>query len=158
MTSSSEPLELFVDKTVFGGDGLAHYQGKVYFIEGALTGETVLARVVAEKKNFSRAEIIRILEPSKHRINPPCRYVAHCGGCQYQHVEYSQELRMKEAQLLEILKTVPGLDVEKISPIAFSEKEYGYRNSVTLHPIYSKKKKSALLGFIGKDNVTMIPI
>jgi len=151
-------VELFIVKSVFGGDGFALHEGKVYFVEGALPGERVLASVTEEKKNFSRARIAKILQSSPHRVEPPCRYASHCGGCQYQHADYREELRLKEAQLAEILKTVPEITPDKIGPIVASPADYGYRNSVTLHPILSKKSKTAKLGFIAKDNVSKIAV
>ena len=151
-------LELVILKTVFGGDGFARDGGKVYFIEGALPSEKVLARVIEEKKSFSRAKIVRVLEPSPHRVDPPCRYASHCGGCQYQHVDYSEELRLKQAQVFEILAPVPGFDQTKLSPMIPSKLDYGYRNGVTLRAIHSKKKSKTSLGFISKDNVSKIPV
>ena len=162
---AGEKLELVIAKSAFGGDGIAFSQGKVCFVEGALPGERVVARVFEEKKNFSRASIVEILEPSAYRGTAPCRYLPHCGGCQYQHVEYKEELRMKEAQLADILKPLLESGFLKIKPIVASDREYGYRNGVTLHPIFSKKNRPsggrqapALLGFIGKDNISKIPV
>jgi len=158
-----ETVELFIQKTVFGGDGLAVHEGKTCFVEGALPGERVLAEIFQTKSNFSRARLVRVLAASQHRIESLCRYASHCGGCQYQHVEYAEELRLKEGQLAEILKIVPGLALEKISPIVPSPSAYGYRNGVTLHAVPSPakgkgRKPSARLGFIGKDNVSKIPV
>ncbi len=148
--------ELVIEKTVFGGDGLSFFNGKACFVEGALPGEKVLVQITDEKKSFFRARILQVLEPSKHRIEPLCPYTAHCGGCQYQHADYEDELRLKSAQLAEILKNIsPGL---KISPMVSAGKPHGYRNSVTLHPIFSKKSKGAVMGYIGKDNVSKIAV
>ena len=162
---TGEKYELLIVKSAFGGDGIAFSQGKVCFVEGALPGERVLAQIFEEKKNFSRASILKILEPSIHRLAAPCRYLPHCGGCQYQHVDYQEELRMKEAQLADIFKPLEALESLKIKPIVASNREYGYRNGVTLHPIFSKKNRvsigrqvTASLGFVGKDNVSKIPI
>ncbi len=155
---SGVEVELLIEKVVFGGEGLARRQGQVYLVEGALSGEKVLARITEEKKNFSRASILKILQTSPHRRDPLCRYAVNCGGCQYQHVTYSEELRLKALQLEEILQ---GLSLEKpfkISPVTPSPDEWSYRNSVTLHPIFLKKKKGAKLGYIGKDNTSKIPI
>ena len=139
-------LELIIGKCAFGGDGIALHEGKVYFVEGALPGERILAGVTEEKKNFSRAVILKILEPSSHRVDPPCPYVEHCGGCQYQHVDYREELRLKETQLAEIFRNMPGVSPEKIMPIAASDSDYGYRHSVTLHPVFSSPKGGSASG------------
>lgn len=158
MSKPPAPTFVFrVDKTAFGGEGLAVREGKVYFVEGALPGEEVEAAVLEEKKNFGRARVRKVLKASPHRIEPPCRYASHCGGCQYQHVDYEGELALKEAQFEEILRPLPGA-ATATRPIVRSPKEYGYRNALTLHPVFSKKSKTAALGFVAKDNVSRVAV
>lgn len=157
MSSKAARLSLRVDKTAYGGEGLALHEGKVYFVEGALPGEEVEAAVVEEKKNFGRARAVRVLRASPHRVEPACRYAARCGGCQYQHVDYPGELALKEAQLEEIFRPLPGA-ASAIRPIVPSPSPTGYRNSLTLHPIPQKGSKTAVLGFVAKDNVSKVAV
>ena len=146
-------VELTVEKTAFGGEGIAHLPGgKTCFVEGALPGETVSAEILFDKKNFVKARVKQVLQTSSDRVTPPCPYYDHCGGCQYQHASYAAELKFKEEQIRELLSRQAGLDPKLIAPIRFSPKEYGYRNSVTLHPM------KEVLGFIGKDNRSVIPV
>lgn len=151
-------IELTIDKVAFGGDGIAIHDGKVVFVEDVLPGERVRVRITQDKKNFSRAQVVEIIEPSTHRQMPECVYIKHCGGCQYQHMDYTTELGLKQAQLREIFSAVPGLDISRIRPIVASNKVYGYRNGFTLHTINLKKKKIKILGFVGRDNTSIIPI
>lgn len=164
-------VELTVEKTAFGGEGIAHLPGgKTCFVEGALPGETVSAEILSEKKNFVKARIKRVLQASSHRVTPPCPYYDHCGGCQYQHVSYPIELKFKEDQVRELLSHQAGIDPSLISPIRFTDRDYGYRNSVTLHAQYPSNKgralpvlqagakKNALTGFIAKDNCSLVPV
>ncbi len=151
-------IELVIDKTVFGGDGLGISDGKACFVEGALPGEKIIADILQDKKNFIKAKAARILQSSPHRIEPPCPYVNHCGGCQYQHVAYAEELRLKEAQIKEIFERslkIPSLHIE---PIADLPQDYGYRNSVTLHRTMDEAKEPQRLGFIGRDNRSKVVI
>ena len=146
-------VTLKVEKTAFGGEGLAHLpDGKACFIEGALPGETVSAEILSEKKNFVKARLKQILQASPDRVTPPCPYYNHCGGCQYQHVSYPTELKFKEDQVRELLSRQAGLDPKLVAPIRFSHKDYAYRNSVTLHA------QKTMFGFIGKDNRSIIPV
>ncbi|MFM9121550.1 MAG: TRAM domain-containing protein, partial [Actinomycetota bacterium] len=71
-----------VERMVAGGDGMARLaDGRVVFIDGAITGERVSIEITANKKDFARARIVEILEASAHRVAPPCRFVeAGCGG------------------------------------------------------------------------------
>ena len=143
-------LELKVVKTAFGGDGIASVSGKTCFVEGALPGETVLAEVFQEKKNYLKARTVQVLVASPERREPPCRYYASCGGCQYQHFSYEEELRQKENQVIEALG--------KVSPMVRSPKDYGYRNSVTLHPSLQDEKNPQRLAFVGRDNVSKVVV
>lgn len=145
-------IELSIQKIVFGGDGMGLVNGKVFFVEGALPGEKVTAKIVSEKKNFGRARLLEILEPSPARIKPPCPYVRECGGCQYQHLAYEEELRWKMLQIREAFERPLGLAPGLIEPIRSGSKDYGYRNSVTLHKTPGAFEIPRRLGFVGRDN------
>ncbi len=146
---------LIIEKVVFGGEGLGFIAGKACFVPDVLPGEKVEVEVGQDKKNFLRARLVRILEPSPHRVKPACFYTAHCGGCQYQHVSYKEELRIKENQVREALIKELELSDGSIGSIVPSDNQIRYRSSLTLH-IPSSKKGGA--GFIGKDNKSIIPV
>ena len=151
-------VELKIEKLVFGGDGLGFVGGKACFVEGALPEEKVLARILSEKPNFTKAKLVRILEPSPHRIYPPCPYIERCGGCQYQHLSYPEELKWKENQVRESFGQVFKSEEVPILPIRHGGKEYGYRASITLHRTTEKNNKPQRLGFIGRDNYSRVLI
>lgn len=65
-----------IEKTVFGGDGLARCNGEVVFLPRTLPGERLIGRVTAVKKNFSRAEVVRFGQKNPRRIEPGCSYSA----------------------------------------------------------------------------------
>jgi 23S rRNA (uracil1939-C5)-methyltransferase len=150
-------IEIRIEKAAFGGDGIATVDGKICFVEGVLPGETVIARVVQNKKNFCRAKLVKILEPSPFRVPAPCPYIDACGGCQYQHVSYPEELRIKEDQVREIITRISG-DGNVVKSIVPSSADYGARNSVTLHRTQKESAKPQRLGFVGRDNKTVLPI
>ena len=146
-------VTLKVEKTAFGGEGLAHLpDGKTCFIEGALPGETVSTWIISDKKNFVKARLKQVIEASPDRVTAPCPYYDHCGGCQYQHAAYSAELKFKEEQVRELLSRQASIDPGLVAPIRFAQRDYGYRNSVTLHA------QKTTFGFIGKDNRSVIPV
>ncbi|OQA57535.1 MAG: 23S rRNA (uracil-C(5))-methyltransferase RlmCD [Candidatus Omnitrophica bacterium ADurb.Bin277] len=149
-------IELNIEKLVFGGDGLGFIDGKAYFVEGALPGERVLARITNDKKNYGKARLIRVFEPSPERVTPPCPYIQACGGCQYQHLHYENELRWKEAQVRESFLKGFGDSVPPIRPIRRSPKELGYRQSITLHRTVKTNQKPHRLAFIGRDNYSFV--
>ncbi len=150
-------VSLKVIRSAFGGEGIAFHEGKTFFVQGALEGEVVEVEIIQDKKNFSRAKTLRVIEPSSHRVKPPCPHYSYCGGCQYQHVSYQEERRLKELQMSEILQRLAGVNV-RVQPMLYSEKEYGYRNSVTFHVIRTPKSKRPILNFIASDNVSTVAI
>ena len=151
-------IELKIEKLVFGGDGLGFVEGKACFVERALPGEKVLARILSDKPNFMKASLVRVLEPSPHRIHPPCPYIERCGGCQYQHLPYAQELQWKEHQVRESFSQAFKAEEISILPIQCGAKEYGYRKSITIHRTTEKNHKPQRLGFIGHDNHSKVMI
>jgi 23S rRNA (uracil1939-C5)-methyltransferase/tRNA (uracil-5-)-methyltransferase len=64
----------------------------------------VLARVYKNHKNFSQADLVRVLEPSPDRIAPRCPLFGECGGCQYQNMEYARQLEWKRLQISELME------------------------------------------------------
>lgn len=86
-----------VEKMAAGGDGIARLaDGRVAFVEGGLTGESVQVTVHTSKKDFARAVVTEVLEPSVHRVAPPCPELARgCGGCGWQHSTAEGQLAWK---------------------------------------------------------------
>lgn len=150
-------MEIKIEKIVYGGAGLARHEGRVVFVHGVAAGERVRVKLAQDRGNFLEAELEEVLESSPERVTPPCEYIALCGGCQYQHLSYKEELRWKEAQVRELLTRQGGVDAAKIQPIVASPKEYGYRSSVTLHRTRPGAGPQRL-GFTGRDKATPIAI
>lgn len=78
-----------------GGVCIARYDGKVVFLRHALPGEQVVAEVTQVNAKFVRADVTKVLTPSRHRVPEPCPYASACGGCDWQHatVDYQRELK-----------------------------------------------------------------
>lgn len=118
------------------GEGIAKREGKTVFIKGALTGEEVIAAVSLTKKSFDIAELKNVVTPSPYRVKPKCKYFGVCGGCGLQHLEYAEQLRLKQRSVVETVKKVGGIDIEIPSIIA-SDKIFGYRNKLSF-PVCGK--------------------
>jgi tRNA/tmRNA/rRNA uracil-C5-methylase (TrmA/RlmC/RlmD family) len=151
-------IEIHIEKMAFGGEGIGYLDGKTCFVKGALPGETAIAKILQDKKNFIKAEAIKILNTSPHRVEPRCQYIEACGGCQYQHVSYEEELRLKEAQVREAMVRELGIKGYLVQPIRASSKEYRYRHSVTAHRTQKDNAVSQALGFVGPDNKSKVAV
>ena len=94
------------ERLVAGGDALGHLaDGRVIFVPGALPGELVDVQITQAKKDFARGTVASIVEPSEHRVAPPCEHVARgCGGCSWQHLDVAQHMEAKVAIVREALR------------------------------------------------------
>jgi 23S rRNA (uracil1939-C5)-methyltransferase len=126
-------LQLTIEKLVYGGDGLArlpadeHGRGKAVFLPFVLEGETVEATLLEQKSGFARGRADHILEASSQRVAPRCPYFQRCGGCQYQHANYKDQLEIKTAILKENLRRIAKLELEQQLKVHPSP-EWNYRN------------------------------
>lgn len=130
-------MQLKIEKLVYGGDGLArlpaddHGPGKSVFVPFVLDGETVEAEITEQKPGFSRARLERIVEPSTDRIQPGCPYFQRCGGCHYQHTDYTSQLKIKAEVLRETLRRTAKIDLPCELQVHPSP-EWNYRNRTRL--------------------------
>lgn len=100
-----------IERVVAGGAGLAREPGgRVVFVHGALPGETVDAEVIDDQRDFRRARVLEVVDPSPDRVAPPCPFVAAgCGGCGWQHVAPDAQMRLKEEIVGDALRRVGRL-------------------------------------------------
>ena len=109
------------------GDG-----GWVVMVPFTLPGERVRVRVFRNHKNFSEADLVEVLTPSPHRVAPGCPLFARCGGCQYQHLAYAEQLAWKQRQVAELLQHMAGIEFP-VAPVIASPREFAYRSKITPH-------------------------
>ena len=130
--------EYHIEKLIHGGFGLSHdTDGKVVLIEGAIPGETVRIKIRSQNKNLAQAAVTEVLTPSPHRIKPPCPFYKKCGGCDFQHMDYSCQLQSKQDIVADLLlrSSHPALkkaaDTLLTAPLA-SPRQFNYRQRIRL--------------------------
>ncbi|MCU1504865.1 MAG: hypothetical protein JWM12_4219 [Ilumatobacteraceae bacterium] len=128
----SETL-LTVEKLVAGGDGLAHLDdGRVVFVGSSIPGEIVAADVVADRRDYARASVRRVVEASPHRVEPPCPALrAGCGGCAWQHVDPRHQLQLKAEIVRDALRRTAHLPDATVTA-ACAVEPWAYRTTVRL--------------------------
>jgi len=115
------------------GDGVARLDdGKVVFIRGSARGDFLEVRLTEEKPRSARAEIVRIITPSPHRTEPDCTFYPECGGCDFRHITYEEELDVKQKRVNDALERIGGLSV-RVDSVLNTGQVNGYRNKVVLH-------------------------
>lgn len=127
-------FEVELTTLVYGGAAMGRMEdGRAVFVPFGLPGERVLARVVEEKRGFARAELVQVLRSAENRIQPRCKHFGACGGCHYQHMDYSDQLATKEAVLRDQIERIGGVVNPAVKAIVPSPQAWNYRNSVQFH-------------------------
>lgn len=109
------------------GLGVARVEGRVVFVHGAVRGERCQVRVLKVLKNMAFGRVERVLEPAPARREPDCPHYPACGGCDFRHISYEEELSAKRQRVEDALRRVGGADVA-VEAILGSEAVDGYRN------------------------------
>ncbi|HET6841629.1 MAG TPA: 23S rRNA (uracil(1939)-C(5))-methyltransferase RlmD [Candidatus Angelobacter sp.] len=123
---------LTIEKMIYGGDGLSHLpSGKAVFVPFVLPSEDVSVNLLEEKPGFARAALSEVLKPSASRTAPQCPYFTSCGGCHYQHADYSAQLEIKSAVLRETLRRTAKFEWQD-EIIVHSAEPWNYRNRTRL--------------------------
>ncbi len=125
-----QEIELAVSQVAFGGKGLCRVDGMAVFVDKAVPGDRVLARIVKKKKQYAEARVLELLEPSPLRVEAPCPYSGLCGGCKWQFLDYAQQLLFKQQHVSEALEHIGLIQGVPVHPTMASDKVFGYRNKM----------------------------
>ena len=144
MLIKNQIYEAVVTDYTAEGQGIAHVEGCAVFIPNAVAGERIRLRVEIAKKNWAAGKIVEILERSPHRINRECPVARLCGGCDFWHIDYEEETRLKSERVRNCLNRLGGENLEAV-PILAAPTCHGYRNKAQ-YPVAAKKNR-AYAGF-----------
>jgi 23S rRNA (uracil1939-C5)-methyltransferase len=128
------------------GRGIAHADGKVIFIEGALTGERVTYSSYRKKNNYEQAKVEQILKQSFMRVQPKCPVFGVCGGCSMQHLDPRAQVAVKQRVLEDNLQRIGKVKPEVILPPIYGM-PWAYRQRARLSVRHVLKKEKTLVGF-----------
>ncbi len=134
-------VTLTIGDVAFGGEGVARLEDFVVFVPFVAVDEVVEAEITEVKKRFARARLLKVLRPSPDRVQPPCVYFGACGGCQYQHLNYSTQLALKHKQIRDLFQRLGGIDPALIAPPIPCPQSYGYRNRIMIRSQWDKFKQ-----------------
>ena len=144
---------------VYGGDCIGRLpDGRAVFVPFVLPRETAEIGLTESKERYARGKLIKLIQSSPDRIQPPCPYFTQCGGCHYQHIGYAQQLALKKELLRDQLERIgkfsrlPELNITP-SPLPFA-----YRNQVQFHPAATHDPEKLALGFKKNGSDETLPI
>ena len=125
-------LEVEITDMAFGGDGVGKVDGFVVFVPFVIVGELALVEITERKSDFARARLLQVITPSPDRVDPKCQYFGECGGCQYQHIDYEAQVRIKLEQVRNLFARVGGFTPEVVGKLIPCPAPYGYRNRIMI--------------------------
>jgi 23S rRNA (uracil1939-C5)-methyltransferase len=140
-----QELELTVDSLAAGGRGVARHDGVVVFVDRALPGDRVLARIQRVKRRHGEAIAFERLAGGPDRIEAPCPHFGACGGCRWQDLRYERQLEHKQQQVLDALQRIAGIAEPPLEPIVPAVRQFAYRNK--LEYAWTRTEAGASLGF-----------
>lgn len=139
-------MDLEIESLDLEAQGVAHHDGKVVFVSGALPGERVRAALRRRKPRFDTAEVTEVLRESSQRVRPRCPHFGVCGGCSMQHLDPAAQLAIKQRALEDQLWHLGKVRPETIlRPIAGPS--WGYRYRARLSVRHVPRKGGVLVGF-----------
>ena len=149
-----EVLDLTIESYDSNGYGVSHVNKKVIFVPKALKGEYIKAKIISDHKKYAFAEILKIIEESSSRITEECPYAKFCGGCDFFHMPYEEESRIKEDS---VRMTLRELKDYEFLPIKAADNIYGYRNKVMM-PFCKDDEDDIIYGFYEKNSHKIVSI
>lgn len=145
--SYHQELEVRIESLTNEGVGVARVDGWVVFVAFALPDERVKCRVFRNHKSYSEADLAEVIEPSPDRREPVCPLFGTCGGCQYQNLDYAEQLRWKQRQVHELLQRMARIDFP-VEPVVPSPRQFGYRSKITPHFHRPRDGEIGAIGFL----------
>jgi 23S rRNA (uracil1939-C5)-methyltransferase len=141
-----------IRKIVHGGAGIAVSGGDTVFVDGVCEGEKAEIVEYGRRGGYPLARVERILEPSPHRRTPPCPLAGACGGCDWQHIDYRNQVELKKGIFAECMRRNGRIDLSEIE--VFESPETGYRIRTQIKVDIKKK----IAGFYRKMTNDVFPV
>ncbi len=136
------------------GEAMAAHCGRDVFVFGGIPGETVAVEVIAVRRKFVAAQVVRVIHPSADRVDAPCAYFGQCTGCQWQHLAYDAQLAAKTAVVRDALQRIGAFYNPPVLETIASPKPYHYRN----HARFNIWRETGTLGFTHRERRRFVRI
>ncbi|MGL6049642.1 MAG: 23S rRNA (uracil(1939)-C(5))-methyltransferase RlmD [Aeromonas salmonicida] len=156
---STQPqrIEFTVDSLDHHCVGIGRHQGKAIFIEGALPGEQVKARILDDKKQYAHAALQQVVTPAANRIAPFCNHYRECGGCNAQHLGEADQQAAKEAGLVSLFERLGQIKAPVLEPVLTGESR-AYRRVCRLAIKFDKNGRCTQVGFRRRQSNDLVEI
>ena len=142
----NDVLTVKIEDMGHDGEGIGKCEGYTLFVKDTVIGDLAEVKVIKAKKNYGYARLMRLIEPSPHRVEPVCPVARPCGGCQLQMLDYAEQLRFKEKKIAGNLQRIGGMTEIPMEPIVGMENPFRYRNKAQF-PIGQDRNGKLITGF-----------
>lgn len=155
----NQSVKIKIEDIGVNGEGIGKTDGYTLFVKDAVIGDVVEAKITKAKKHYGYARLMNILEPSKDRVEPRCRFARQCGGCQIQEMSYEKQLAFKAGKVRGNLERIGGFEAELLDrvlePVVGMEEPFGYRNKAQF-PFGTDREGKVVTGFYAGRTHTII--
>lgn len=152
-------IELEITDLNHEGEGVGRFEGRVVFVPDAVVGDRLQVRLVRVKSSYAYGKLQEILQPSPHRVRPSCIVADKCGGCQWQHIDYSFQQEVKRNLVVQALERIGGFSQPPVEPLLGSQDgavaALNYRNKVT-YPLRRSPSGQVQAGYYQKGSHQLI--
>jgi 23S rRNA (uracil-5-)-methyltransferase RumA len=114
LLKKDQQVLLTIKRLGINGEGIGYYKKQAVFVPGVLPPEEAIVKITEVTERYSRGELVRLNIKAKKRVKPFCKHFDECGGCQIQHIAYTEQLSLKEEMLIQAIDRYSGLDTSKI--------------------------------------------
>lgn len=134
MSRKRKPLPLYenveIESVAAEGKCVAHVDDRVVFVPFVVPGDVVDLQVTKKKHKYCEARVVNFIKKSPIRIEPKCEHFGICGGCKWQSLPYSEQLKAKQQQVYDQLTRIGKVELPEFRPILGSVKQWEYRNKL----------------------------
>lgn len=158
MLFKGQNLKVRISSLVPGGEGISKDYGKPIFINRVAPGDEVQIELFDVRKDFAKGRVLTVITPSEERATPPCKLFKACGGCQWQHLTYSAQVKAKENIVRQAVAHIGGIDPALIKPVIQAEQILHYRNKAQFPVRHPKGSNRILAGYFQQDSHELVNI
>ena len=148
-------FELQLDAMAHGGSAIGRHEGRAIFVPYAIPGERVRVEIAEDRGRFATARLVEVLAPSPARVAPPCPYFGQgkCGGCQWQHIDYAVQARIKGLVVLDQFQRIGKFGSPPVLEPLPDSRGWEYRN----HALF-RTDPDGHLGFLSSESHSVCPV